>query len=317
MKRNLIISAMAIVAISSCQKDIVPENMGVELTISTSIATPAPETKTSYVYNAGTQAGTISTSWDATEKITVVSIGDDGITAVNEFTSTGTAGREKADFSGTWTGNAGDKVICLYPAVSVASRYSGVTVGSTSIIINFASPVPNINVGNAIKDYDIMIGDVNISDGNASVTLQRQISVLKLGVHGDFYPHESGYLRYLTALGVSASTGSTPKLFAAGATLDAKKATYTGIPAYTSYWNGTKATISRLESGAETCYFIPILANGTLETGDTFTINYTTQERYGFYDKATAYPNNSSKVLTSPLGFEPGYVYAINYTTEL
>lgn len=308
---------MAIVAISSCQKDLISENKGVELTISTSIASPALETKTINVHNTGTQAGTISTSWDATEKITVVSIGADGITAVDEFTSTGTKGREKADFSGTWTGNAGDKVICLYPAVSVASRYSGVTVGSTSIAINFASPVPNIDVDKAIKDYDIMIGDVNISGANASVTLQRQICVLRLSVHGDFYPPMSGEQRYLTALGISASTGTTPKLFAASASLDATKATYSGIPAHTSYWNGTKASISTLSSDAVTCYFIPILANGTLESGDTFTINYTTKERYGFFDTATDYPGTKSKVLSSQLTFEPGYVYAINYTTGL
>lgn len=63
----------------------------------------------------------IKGSWDATETISVVTLGaetDGTIVAIDEFTSTGEAGRTKAEFTGTYTGGTSPaKVIVIYPAL--------------------------------------------------------------------------------------------------------------------------------------------------------------------------------------------------------
>ena len=117
MKRIITLFAMAAftaVLMNSCQKSIpetpMPETKtGVPMTIQASVVTPAG-TKTLYEYD--TESKTLEGFWNSEETITVVSFGEGGISAVDTFTSTGEEGRSKAEFSGTWTGNAGDKVIC-------------------------------------------------------------------------------------------------------------------------------------------------------------------------------------------------------------
>ena len=113
MKRIItIIAAFAVVLVNSCQKQITEKKVGVPLTIQASVVAPSG-TKTIYDY---TDDRTLEGFWYSEEAITVVSFGQSGITAVDTFTSTGEDGRKKAEFSGTWTGNEGDKVICLYPS---------------------------------------------------------------------------------------------------------------------------------------------------------------------------------------------------------
>ena len=136
MKRIITLFAMAAFAavlMNSCQKSntdtLVPETRkGIPMTIQASVATPAV-TKSIYDY---TDDKTLEGYWDSYEAITVVSFGENGISAVDEFVSTGEAGRKKAEFSGTWTGNEGDKIICLYPSVDTYagnSIFDGVREG--------------------------------------------------------------------------------------------------------------------------------------------------------------------------------------------
>lgn len=313
MKKLSIIFAAALAVFASCQKESpTATKKGVELTISTTIAKPV--TKTSYEYTAhqgeGTGAGTIAVSWEATEHITVVSIGESGITAVDDFISTGEAGREKAEFTGTWKGNEGDKVICLYPPIS-SGRFSGVEKESTSITINFVNPAPSTNI-NSLKNYDIMIGNVTISGATAHVTLKRQISVLKFGVSGGFFPYDYEIgAKLLVNMGFSARTsGGVAKLFVSNASLAATKSTYTGIMSINSYMTNNKPSIASQTSSYET-YYLPILVDGSLENGDKLRIDYSTKERDPG-DPYYTYSFNCEKTITSSLSFEPGYVYAIN-----
>lgn len=316
MKRTSIILALALAALVSCQKEnTASPQKGVELTISAEVAAPAG-TKTTYSYTASSieQAGTISTAWEATEYITVVSIGASGITAVDEFSSTGAAGREKAEFTGTWNGNTGDKVICLYPALSTtagAARYSGVTVGSTSIGVDFPAHAPSQDIS-TIKDYDLMTGDVVISGTAASVTMQRKISVIRLGVSGA-YPFESGvYARYLQKLGIAArSSGGDAKLFASSGTIAATTASWTGVIVPSAYYGINRNTITQLSEEGTFYYYIPVLVDGSLEAGDILSVCFTDKEYSGsmWYDP---YDQTKEKTIESTLDFSPGYVYAIN-----
>lgn len=322
MKRTSIILALALAALVSCQKEnTASPQKGVELTISAEVAAPSG-TKTTYSYAESSigKAGTISTAWEVTEYITVVSIGASGITAVDEFTSTGETGRAKAEFTGTWNGNAGDKVICLYPAltnngVAVASanqRFSGVTVGSTSISVNCPAHAPSQDIS-TIKNYDIMIGDVSISGTAASVTLQRKISVIRLGVSGADSYEGGDYARYIKQLGIAARTsGGTAKLFASHGVLTATGSTWTGEVIPDSYYGENRNSITpQLDEEGKFYHYIPVLANGTLEAGDVFTVFYREKEYTGttWYGEVNG---KKEKSLESTLDFSPGYVYAIN-----
>lgn len=319
MKRIAILSAAALVMFVSCQKEgPVASNNGIELTVSAEVAAPAP-TKTSYEYTAGTQAGTIATSWEAKEYVTLVSIGESGITAVDEFCSTGEAGREKAEFTGTWTGNAGDKVICLYPAitnngVAVAAanqRFSGVTVGASSIAVNCPAHALSQDIS-TIKNYDIMIGDVTISGTAASVRMQRTISVIRLGISGA-YPYEYGvYARYISQLGIGARTSSgTAKLFASSGTIAATSSTWTGEIVPNAFYSENRNGISQLVKEGTFYHYVPVLAFGSLEAGDILSVFFTDKEYSGtqWYSPAN---QTKEKTIESVLDFAPGYVYAIN-----
>lgn len=315
MKKVYILLTMAVAVFASCQNDneeLTPEKKGVKLTISTSIAKPAT-TRTSYVYHEGEtgKSGTISVSWEEEENITVVSIGEAGITAVDNFTSTGAAGRDKAEFTGTWTGNAGDKVICLYPAISVG-RFTGVTVGSTSIEVDCAAHnLANSLEENVIKNYDIMVGDVSISGTTASVQLQRKITVLRVGLYQNWYysPQAQNFWK----LGISASNSEDePKCFVAKGAIAATKSTYTGDITPVTYqgpnWNNFNTPGARW---GYRYHFIPVIANGSLVEGDKLKIHWAYTDKYSvdplwYSDDLTA-----TKDITSTLTFQPGCVYTL------
>lgn len=316
MKRIAILSAAALVMFVSCQKEgPVTSNKGVELTISAQVAAPA-ETKTTYSYTPSEigLAGTISTSWEATEYITVVSIGEAGITAVDEFCSTGAAGREKAEFTGTWTGNAGDKVICLYPAISTnagTARFTGVTAGSAAIGVNFPAHAVSQDIS-TIRDYDIMIGDVAITGTAASVNMQRMISVIRLGVSGAL-PYEYGVCgRYIQQLGIAARTSTgTAKLFASSGTIAATASKWTGEIVPDAFYSNNWNNITQISKEGTFYHYIPVLADGSLDAGDILTVCFTDKE-YSGTQWYSPWKQSKDKTLVSALDFSPGYVYAIN-----
>lgn len=314
MKKATIIFVCSLLAFASCRKDgIETSKEGIKLTISSTVENPSQSTKTSYIYSSGTTSGTIACSWEASEAITVVSIGESGITAVDNFTSTGEAGREKAEFSGIWTGGASDKVICLYPALSTpagANRYSGVTPGSSTIGLNFQAPSPSRHI-NKIKDYDIMVGEVKINENKASVALKRQIAVLRLGLSGAF-PLSDGYGKYIIKVGLSAQTsGGVSKLFGTHGTMAAKKSTYTGVFVADAFQGENRPSLdpNQTESGTY-YYYIPLFANGTLNENDKINIYYHLREKDG---GSKWYNTDYSKIhiCTSALNFSPGYIYEI------
>ena len=317
MKRLTFILFAAFAALASCQKNITPGN-GVQLNISAAVSEPTA-TKTSYEYNSGSQAGTISVSWEATEYITVVSIGESGITAVDEFVSTGDAGRTKAEFTGTWNGSVGDKVICLYPALTEggasgpgAAIFSGVEVGSPSITLNsldLAYSGSNVPVGdpNSIKNADVMVGEVSISETNASVMLNRKISVFRVTVSAPSIWWYTPYFEYVTSIKLSAANpSSAPAVFATSASLAATKSSYTGEFIPVTFGTMTFGCLIKSDSGSYT-YYYPVLAKDELDSGYRINVNgHSTSKGDDYSD----YPD--SKEITSRLHIYPGYVYALN-----
>ena len=188
MKRIITIIAMtacAAVLMSSCQKSMPEKKAGVPLTIQASIVEPTG-TKTIYEYD--TESKTLEGYWNSEEAITVVSFGNNGITAVDKFTSVGEKGRTKAEFSGTWHGNEGDRVICLYPAVDSyvgRSIFDDVSVGDSYIYMRGFStpsaPLKHEDTG-SVSDVDLMLGEVTVSGDVAHVYLKHLFAVFRIEV---------------------------------------------------------------------------------------------------------------------------------------
>ena len=185
--------ACAAVLMNSCHKTPAEKKEGIPMTIQASVIAPAT-TKTIYDY---TDDKTLEGFWDSYEAITVVSFGQNGITAVDEFVSTGEAGRKKAEFSGTWNGNEGDKIICLYPSVDTYagnSIFDGVREGSPTIYmrsLSTASGALQHDDTGSISDVDLMLGEVKISGDVASVELEHQFAVFRIEVTLRNFPYEA------------------------------------------------------------------------------------------------------------------------------
>jgi hypothetical protein len=278
---SIVIIASALLAFSACNKESIPvQQTGIRLTINATVGAP---TKTAYEYD--TDGGTIDVSWNADETISVISFNDSGITAIDDFTSSGEQGRDKAEFSGTWTGNPGDRVICLYPALSTTpgSRLFGsVTVGDTSIPLN---NLPN-SLGTLVKETpsslanaDVMVGDVVISESTASVNLVRQICVFRLTVTCATTAWYDDYYERVSTVKISVDNGGTPVVIATAGALAVTEDTYTGSFVPTAY--GTvKYTLNDFynsdlttRNGTPTqVFYAPIFFDGDLEIG--YTVNF-------------------------------------------
>ena len=297
MRTNAILSifSMAIIlfAFSSCDKEQLPAGRtGRHLTIDATVA--VPQTKTAYVYDS--EGGTMAVSWNEDETISVISFNETGITAIDNFTSSGEAGRVKADFSGTWTGNPGDRVICLYPALSTTagSRLFGtVTVGDTSIPLN---NLPN-SLGTLVKETpsslanaDVMVGDVVISEGTASVDLVRQICVFRLTVTCATTAWYDDYYERVSTVKISVDNGGTPVVVATAGALAVTEDTYTGSFVPTAY--GTvKYTLNDFYNSDLTTrngqtptevFYAPIFFDGDLEVGYKVNFLYGGRSREGW-----------------------------------
>ena len=197
MKRiitSILITACAAALISGCHKTPAEKKEGIPMTIQASVAAPSG-TKTMYDY---TDDRTLEGFWDSEEAITVVSFGRNGITAIDEFVSTGEAGRKKAEFSGIWTGNEGDRIICLYPSVdSYAgnSIFDGVRHGSPTIYmrnLSTASGALQHDDPSSVSDVDVMIGEVELGDGDEIyVHMRHMFAVFRIEVTLRNFPYEA------------------------------------------------------------------------------------------------------------------------------
>lgn len=314
----VLITAMA--TLTACSNDhesnITSDNASPKgRTVRISAVVDAVASRTTYADDAPNRK--LNVSWEATEKLTVISIGEAGITAIDEFTSNGTAGREVAEFTGTFNGNAGDKVVCLYPSIATPAgqaRFGGVNVGASQIELNFPAHSPSTDV-NTLKDWDVMVGTTDINESTASVRLYRQISILKLGVQG-VYPWDGQSGSYIVGLGVSATDAlGIHKAFASHGTMNTTKAGFT--PKFTpdAYYTGGQFVINQQTQAGEFMYYIPIFGNQSLTAGDKLRIDARKKERWG-YGRWQQF--NTDKTFVIPEGktmhFQPGTLVVTHVT---
>ena len=324
------IFAMAIImlAFSACDKEQLPAGRtGKPLTLDVSVGAP---TKTAYNYDV--DGGTMAVSWKADEAISVISFDASGITAIDEFSSSGEEGRTKAEFSGTWNGNPGDRVICLYPALSTTagSRLFGtVSVGDTSIPLNsLTNSLGKIvkDTPSSLADADVMVGDVVISESTASVNLVRQICVFRLTVTCSTTAWYDDYYERVSTVKISVDNAGTPAVIATAGALAVTEDTYTGSFAATAY--GTiKYTLNDFYSsdlntsgGPKTqVFYAPIFSDGDLEEGYTLRFHYGGRSKEGWgasWESVETFGGGcvQNKTVTEKRTLEKGKIYGFTMT---
>lgn len=319
---------LVLLAFNACDKEqLLARREGTPLTIS---ATVGAQTKTAYSYDP--ESKVMEVSWQEEESISVISFDESGITAIDNFTSTGEEGRDKADFTGTWTGNPGDRVICLYPALSTSAGsklFGTVSEGDTSIPLNSLTS----SVGKIVKDTpsslagaDVMVGDVVISESTASVNLVRQICVFRLTVTCSTTAWYDDYYERVSTVKISVDNGGTPAVIATEGALAVTEDTYTGSFAATAY--GTiKYTLNDFYSsdlntsgGPKTqVFYAPIFSDGDLEEGYTLRFHYGGRSREGWgasWENVETFGGGcvQNKTVTEKRTLEKGKIYGFTMT---
>ncbi|MCQ2130691.1 MAG: hypothetical protein MJY94_04800 [Bacteroidales bacterium] len=177
MKKAFVIFAAAAV-LASCAKEASVVTKSTPMTLTATLAAD-PETKVTYTDDSGLKA-----SWEATETMSVISInGSSEATHIDNFTSTGAAGRATAEFTGSITEDpTTTRYICVYPAVTSSSPFR-----ISSLPTQYAHwSVNNTQVADGdlshIKNYAILSGEPTINGSNLSVEMQNRLSVLKFVV---------------------------------------------------------------------------------------------------------------------------------------
>ncbi len=348
MKRIITIIAMtacAAVLMSSCQKTPVEKKAGVPMTIQASVVAPTG-TKTLYEYD--TESKTLEGFWNSDEAITVVSFDQGGITAVDTFTSFGEEGRSKAEFSGTWTGNAGDKVICLYPSVDTYagnSIFDAVRVGSPTIYmrnLSVASGALQHDDPSSVSDVDLMLGEVKIDGDVAHVYLEHQFAVFRIEVTLRNFPYEAPPgspfdQARINTIRIKCVDPDSEEEEEWGVNGDPVFVRFSGLDVTTGSYTGTPFTIERgpldyylLDSGnnsdlclddedvVEKTFFVPVRFDKDLEAGYElcfqFGGNYYDDEEER-RNSVTVFPGcDMRKTITSKLPLENGKIYNFRVT---
>lgn len=202
MKKFSLLLALVAVAFTSCSKDDIntDNNKFAEISLTASI-----DGLTRSAYTDGTDG--INMTWEAEENISIVKCEVNGgkIVGVYNLSSTGTAGRENAVFTGTvdMSGSASYKYFAVYPAVSGSGTSwgnygkfpNGDTAGNDLINqMKFAdsdgypcfitstfsdTPQDMSNPLNHLKQYDLMYGEVTMDGATANTTLTKYTSIFK------------------------------------------------------------------------------------------------------------------------------------------
>ena len=333
-------TACAAVLMSSCQKTPAEKKAGVPMTIQASVSAPVG-TKTLYEYD--TDDKTLKGSWDSEESITVVSFGQDGITAVDTFT-----GRKKAEFSGTWTGNEGDKVICLYPSVDTYagnSIFDGVRLYSPIIFmrnLSTASDALQHDDPSSVSDVDLMLGEVLISGDVAHVYLEHLFAVFRIEVTLRNFPYEAPAgspfdQARINSIRIKCVDPDSDEEEEWGLNGDPVFVRFSGLEVTTGSYTGKPFTIERgpldyylLDSGnnsdltlmeedvVEKTFFVPVRFDKDLEAGYELCLQF----GGNYYDNkkerrnsVTVFPGcDMRKTITSKLSLENGKIYGFRVT---
>ena len=196
---NILLAGLALVAAVSCNKAETPaaqpeENPGVPMTLTATIC--GPETK----LTMNEDGNVLKSTWDASEKISVITYTGSGYSArvqtIDTFTYTGTAGQKSVDFTGTFTGNAAHNIWVVYPALedgdsdgeyrSASGLLYGVKKesdgGDHEIYVNYwgGSYTQTANADPSFLVDNLLTGTGTVSGSALTVDLKPAFGVLKM-----------------------------------------------------------------------------------------------------------------------------------------
>ena len=230
MKKICLFLMSFMMMFASCtNEDVVVENNNLkQISLTASI-----DGLTRSTYTDGTDG--IKMTWDAEEKISIVKCEVNGgkIVGVYNLSSTGTAGRENAVFTGTvdMSGSASYKYFAVYPAVEGSGtswgNYGKFPNGNTAgndqinqmkfadsdgypcfITSTFSStPQDMSNPLNHLKQYDLMYGEVTMDGATANTTLTKYTSIFKFVL--TFPEQEGGTADEIKTFTISATNSNT------------------------------------------------------------------------------------------------------------
>ena len=215
MKKIILFAAIASAMFVSCVKETAVEQKPIQLTLTASFEDLS--TRASYTDNHG-----LKMSWDAEEAISIVTVKDDKAINLQTMTSSGTAGRKNAVFTGSFTPTDGAKYFAVYPAMSDhfdtywSTEGQHFRIDKNSEYLSW-KPINISNLsqtGNGSLDHiagvDAMIGQVDVVDGKANTSLVKTLSVLKLNLSLPDDIEEGGTLTCVEVVseGTSITTGT-------------------------------------------------------------------------------------------------------------
>lgn len=196
---NILLAGLALVAAVSCNKTETPaaqpeENPGVPMTLTATLG--GPETKVTM----NEDGNVLKSTWDASEKISVITSTGSGYSArvqtIDTFTYSGAAGQKSVDFTGTFTGDAAHNIWVVYPALeydSVKGDYrsaSGLLYGvkkesdggNYNINVNYweGSYTQTANADPSFLVDNLLTGTGTVSGSALTVDLKPVFGVLKM-----------------------------------------------------------------------------------------------------------------------------------------
>lgn len=279
---HFLMAGLALVAAVSCSKTETPaaqpeENPGVPMTLTATIG--GPETKMTMTEDGNA----LKATWDASEKISVITYTGSGYSArvqtIDTFTYTGTAGQKSVDFTGTFTGDAANNIWVVYPALeydsvkgdyrSASGMLYGVKKESESgdyiIYVNYwgESYTQTANADPSFLVDNLLTGTGTVSGSALAVDLKPAFGILKMTLT---LPAAAGGG---TVYGVEVTTTGGYYIFRG-----AGSNSFTNIPdlAYGSYNpSGTIAlngsTGIAVPADRKLVCYMPILPKGSFGTG--------------------------------------------------
>lgn len=322
MKKIYLVLGVALCGLASCTiQDVVTDSTldcaKIPMTLTASFAGDS-NTKVSFTDNSGLKG-----TWDANETLSVISCdGSGNVLAVDNFTSSGAAGRTTAEFTGTLSAASPAKIICWYPAVyPIEGEYA---YGSTSYDASI-NGLKFRGIGNMYGRYSfdyinqvadndlshiakrgIMSGTAEVDGSNLTTTLVHNDCVLKCTFT---FPESVSVVNSIRASLQSSAWGQGGWFYANNNSKITQGGWDASATIYLGGWQDKTVSLGLdiSESHKFTAYFL-ISDAITISAGKTITFNA--------YDSFYNICGTCVKTLNSDLTMQNGKLYTMNATLE-
>ena len=324
MKRVLFIG---LILAAACTVKEIPASVQDGKSMSLNISIADLPTKTSY----SPEAGGLKCSWDAGDVISVLSIKDGKVVAIDNFTTT--AGGRTATFQGKYSGDATDSYLCIYPPLTrpQAGSYMSTTMpgsvnptfgvkkgegvltfkGSDNVVFSQAADAD----ASHIAWTDLMTGVADLAHPENGVSMIKRSDVLKVSasISGLAANEKVRFMTIKLSQGAPFASGSStlslvsPGLWTASATSSSVTINYgantTGV--FTGLLSDTQSLTTYIP-------VFPVNGASTLQGDQAQQLTITVRTDKGIYEEVKTIPAHTSGDYA--YAFAGGQVNTINAT---